>query len=108
MAKMFTTESVYEDASAIVTMAALQSLARAVIIYSAIERMAARPATLSHRPVVIDTDDITQAQVEILTLLFTPSVTKDGVELIVLGRKFAIAWTRCCARAVRVEVLEDK
>lgn len=49
------------------------ALARSVIIYSAIERMAARPATLRHDPVIVDVDDLLQAEVDILALLFTPN-----------------------------------
>jgi AcrR family transcriptional regulator len=49
------------------------AVARSVIIYSAIERMAARPATLRHNPGIVDPGDLIQAEVDILALLFTPS-----------------------------------
>lgn len=56
------------------------ALARSVIIYSAIERMAARPATLRHNPMILSMADLEQAEADILTLLFTPpSVSvRDG------------------------------
>lgn len=54
------------------------AFARSVIIYSAIERMAARPATLSHQPVLVDATDLQQAEADILTLLFTPAAASVG------------------------------
>jgi len=50
------------------------ALARSVIIYSAIERMAARPATMRQNPAIVAPDDLKQAEIDILTLLFTPTV----------------------------------
>ena len=50
------------------------ALARSVIIYSAIERMAARPATMRHNLSIVDVEDLKQAEIDILALLFTPTV----------------------------------
>lgn len=49
------------------------AFARSVIIYSAIERMAARPATMRHTPTMLSVDDLKQAETDILAMLFTPS-----------------------------------
>lgn len=48
------------------------ALARAVIIYSAIERMAARYASLPHWQNTINTAALQRAEADILTLLFSP------------------------------------
>lgn len=48
------------------------AMARSVIIYSAIERIAARPATMRHSPGLLDPEDFEQAESYILTLLLTP------------------------------------
>lgn len=47
------------------------AFARSVLIYSAIERMAARPATMRHRPGLLEHEDFKKAEAYILTLLFT-------------------------------------
>lgn len=48
------------------------ALARSVLIYSAIERMAARPATMRHSPALLKPEDFEKAEAYILTLLLTP------------------------------------
>ncbi len=48
------------------------AFARSVVIFSAIERMAARPATMQHEPTLLSGEDLKRAEMEILTLLFTP------------------------------------
>jgi AcrR family transcriptional regulator len=53
------------------------AFARSVIIYSAIERMAARPATMRHSPRMLSAEDLEQAEADILAMLFTP--TSSGV-----------------------------
>lgn len=53
------------------------AFARGVIIYSAIERMAARPATMRRNPAIVDAADLKQAEIDILALLFTP--TQEGL-----------------------------
>jgi hypothetical protein len=52
------------------------ALARAVIIYAAIERLAARPATLARRSASLQEADLRRAEAEILTLLFTRPSTR--------------------------------
>ncbi|MES2289093.1 MAG: TetR/AcrR family transcriptional regulator [Pseudomonadota bacterium] len=49
------------------------AFARSVVIYSAIERMAARPATMRHSPGILSAQDLQQAEADILALLFTPA-----------------------------------
>ena len=49
------------------------AFARSVLIYSAIERMAARPATMRHSPGLLNPEDFEKAEAYILTLLFTPT-----------------------------------
>jgi AcrR family transcriptional regulator len=56
------------------------AFARSVIIYSAIERMAARPATMRHNPTMLSMADLQQAEADILTLLFTPTRASVGEE----------------------------
>jgi AcrR family transcriptional regulator len=48
-----------------------EAFARSVIIYSAIERMASRPATVRHGPALVSMDELQRAEGDILTLLFT-------------------------------------
>lgn len=48
-----------------------EAFARSVIIYSAIERMASRPATVQHGPALVSMDELQRAEGDILTLLFT-------------------------------------
>jgi AcrR family transcriptional regulator len=48
------------------------ALARAVIVYSAIERMAARYASLHFVSDMLNSDDLKRAETEILTLLLSP------------------------------------
>ena len=50
------------------------AFARSVVIYSAIERMAARPPTMQHYPAMLSNDDLKMAEIEILALLFTPDL----------------------------------
>jgi len=66
---------------------AKSAFARSVIIYSAIERMAARPATMRHNPSIVDADDLKQAEVDILALLFTPSGEGLGAESLLAPRR---------------------
>lgn len=53
-----------------------KALARAVIIFSAIERLASRPASLTHETTseskLLSVDDLQAAERDILTLLFSP------------------------------------
>jgi len=66
------------------------AFARSVIIYSAIERMAARPATMRHNPSMLSLADIQQAEADILTLLFTPTrASIDEQSLLAAPRKQA-------------------
>jgi len=51
------------------------ALARAVIIYAAIERLAARPTTLLRGSAPLQEADLRRAEAEILTLLFTRPTT---------------------------------
>jgi AcrR family transcriptional regulator len=48
------------------------ALARGVIIFAAIERLAARPATTQMEPSLLNAADVLRAEADILTLLFTP------------------------------------
>lgn len=50
------------------------AFARSVVVFSAIERMAARPATMRHNPTILSSDELKQAEIDILALLFTPAV----------------------------------
>jgi AcrR family transcriptional regulator len=53
------------------------AFARSVLIYSAIERMAARPATMRHNPGLLKPEDFEKAEAYILTLLFTPTASSN-------------------------------
>jgi AcrR family transcriptional regulator len=48
------------------------ALARSVLIFSAIERIASRPATMRNREGLLGPEDFEKAEAYILTLLFTP------------------------------------
>lgn len=54
------------------------ALARSVIIYAAIERLAARPANGAVDPELLSAADIQRAEADILTLLFTPPPPATG------------------------------
>lgn len=61
------------------------AIARGVIIFSAIERIAARPSTMQVKPTLLEDEDLKRAEADILTLLFTPplpeQVAGDNVAL---------------------------
>lgn len=65
------------------------AFARSVIIYSAIERMAARPATLRQGAGSLSTEDIEQAEADILALLFTPASASIKADSLLSARKQA-------------------
>lgn len=48
------------------------AFARSVVIYSAIERMAARPATMRQHPRLLSIEALRQAETDILAILFSP------------------------------------
>jgi len=52
------------------------AFARAVVIYAAIERMAARYASGGTDPAMVNSEELKQAEVDILALLFSPPPTK--------------------------------
>ena len=54
------------------------ALARAVIIFSAIERMAARYASLSDLGATVNSEDLKRAEADILALLISPAAISPG------------------------------
>ncbi len=53
------------------------ALARAVVIFAAMERMAARYANGGTDPSMVDSDELKQAEVDILALLFSPCAARE-------------------------------
>jgi AcrR family transcriptional regulator len=54
------------------------AVARAVIVYLAMERMAARSDAVQYSPLDVGTVDLVQAEIEILAQLFTPVPDRTG------------------------------
>jgi len=55
----------------------VQAVSRAVIVYSAMERLAARAQSLQYEPGSGENVDLRQAEIDILTLLFSPERSQE-------------------------------
>ncbi len=64
----------------------VKAVSRAIIVYSAMERLAARAQSLQFEPPPGDDIDLRQAEIDILTLLFTPHQDQGSAATARAGR----------------------